>query len=541
MPNYLVKGGQRRVFNAAATTALKPVTKGSRLLAPSVVAGDPDILVSSGRPGMGSISVRQFNALNSLAAFALSNTGDAFMWSHPAYSGGGALKGYVTKSRYGVGRMGVEVGPLTSLTTGTDGTVYDGRVITYDHFAILTDNTESLVGSQTPMAQPGRAWTDLAATFSITAGGTYSGNYRVTVNGVDAITINTSLPVIFQNMRIVARNGNGITGFNNNTTVTGCRIWLQNPGGTGLQNGKGINLEQFKTANIQHNYIEDAGTAIQIKTYTGNTTTETAIVLYNRIRNVMGQKTDGAGGYQIPPTTGIPSADLTFDRCQAIMFTQNTNVPGGEIAWNRVDNEPEYSRSEDNFNFYSSTAQAALPLLCHDNLINGAYPYRPRQTSGAGSTVNYTGGGILATDAAGNYIRSYNNVIVNASHYGIALLNGIGNWQNGNRIHTSPFLFDGSRNYASNSNSNPILMYNDNPSSPFNTCQLQNNVYGFQYTTTGADTIDIAPYIVLGTDPPLNVATNNTKVAGNVTLATIATEMTLWRDRILAAGFYAGP
>ena len=65
-------------------------------------------------------------------------------------------------------------------------------------------------------------------------------------------------------------------------------------------------------------------------------------------------------------------------------------------------NEPGKSRVEDNINIYLSSGTAAIPILIHDNYIQGAYTINPAQGSYSNKTYSYdwsyAGGGILLGD-----------------------------------------------------------------------------------------------------------------------------------------------
>ena len=58
---------------------------------------------------------------------------------------------------------------------------------------------------------------------------------------------------------------------------------------------------------------------------------------------------------------------------QFLQIEKVQNVPGIEIGWNQVINEPGKSRVEDNISIYESSGTSGSPILIHDNYINGAY------------------------------------------------------------------------------------------------------------------------------------------------------------------------
>src|SRR5438552_2096729 len=65
----------------------------------------------------------------------------------------------------------------------------------------------------------------------------------------------------------------------------------------------------------------------------------------NRYRNIDGRKSDGKGGY----LTGA------HELVQFVQFDKVRHIPGVEIAWNEVVNEPGQSAVEDNISIYLSS------------------------------------------------------------------------------------------------------------------------------------------------------------------------------------------
>ena len=103
-------------------------------------------------------------------------------------------------------------------------------------------------------------------------------------------------------------------------------------------------------------------------------------------------------------------------------------VPGVEIAWNQVINQPGQSAVEDNINFYLSKGTSFSPIHAHNNYIDGAFPNITASTT---SYPRYSGSGIVCAD--GNpasasevtaYIRCANNQVLDSLNVGIATPHG---------------------------------------------------------------------------------------------------------------------
>lgn len=227
---------------------------------------------------------------------------------------------------------------------------------------------------------------------TITAGGTYSGNWSSSNSKIPAITIATSAPVTIINSRIHG----GIV-----TSVSGAQVTITHDIGT----GGGIrfaDIESFKSAVITHNQI-DGTEGIYLL---GSGYTPTAVVVDNNsFHNI----------------TGDPS-QLT----QAIQLDK-VQLGGAEIAWNQVINDPGASNVEDVISVYASGGTAADPLKIHDNYIQGAYPANPNDSS-------YSGGGIMLSDNHSAYVQAFNNQVLDTTNYGIAISSGHDNSIFNNRV-----------------------------------------------------------------------------------------------------------
>lgn len=247
----------------------------------------------------------------------------------------------------------------------------------------------------------------------ISAGGTYSGNWRSLDPNTPAVKITTSDPVIIENCTIASRNDIiRIAAGNARVTVRNCNGYGLNPNVSGKFAGRFFRGDYLKSLRIENNYLhKTAGISTQYFNGSPSVAGETIVVRYNQAKNIEGRASDGAGGWQ------STNADGSFDRVQFTQFNHVQGIVGAEIAWNRVENEPNNSRVEDNINFYDSAGIASSPIRVHDNLIHGAFS--------TPVSADYSGGGILLGDACSSrYMEAYGNTVLETSNYGIAVGSG---------------------------------------------------------------------------------------------------------------------
>ena len=280
----------------------------------------------------------------------------------------------------------------------------------------------------TPTLEPA---TKAASPGILYEGGTYKGNWRSLDPKRPAILIETSEPVIIEHANIAGR-GNLIAGFGNRVTIRNVNGYGLNPNVIGQMPGHFANLEEVKNVVIQNSYMQGTS-GIYIRDYRGDgTKRETIRITNNKISNIMGAQSDGRGGYSY-------KRNITH----AIMFNQVQRIPGAEIAWNQIINEPGKSLVEENINMYISGGTPNSPILIHDNYVQGAYNARPWVDA------DYAGGGIILGDgptddpSASSYTRAYNNQVVNAVNQGISIMGGVDNRIYNNRVVYSGRLPDG--------------------------------------------------------------------------------------------------
>jgi hypothetical protein len=74
-----------------------------------------------------------------------------------------------------------------------------------------------------------------------------------------------------------------------------------------------------------------------------------------------------------------------------IQFDGVQSVPGIELGWNEVINDPSHRLAGDNIDVYRSGGTANRPLEIHDTYIQGAHPSKAAQDA-------YIGGGHRGAD-----------------------------------------------------------------------------------------------------------------------------------------------
>jgi hypothetical protein len=268
---------------------------------------------------------------------------------------------------------------------------------------------------------------------TISEAGTYSGQWTSNDPAVPVIVIATAEPVLIENSTLtgpgplIAASVEHVKVTVRNTHGTGVNLNL-----AGKSTGRFLTAESFDSIVIENNDLEQTA-GIYLLTYSGSPKAETTVrVLANRVHNIDGRHSDGAGGFQ---------ADV--DAVQFVQLDQVQHVPNIEIAWNQVTNDPGKSAVEDNISIYKSSGTKASPIRIHDNFINGAYPANPL-------SADYSGGGIMlgdgmadTPDGGSEYVVAFNNQVINTTNYGMAISAGSHCTMHHNRILSTGVLPDG--------------------------------------------------------------------------------------------------
>ena len=357
---------------------------------------------------------------------------------------------------------------------------------------------------------------------TITHGGTYSGNWQSLDPNVPAVTIQTSDPVVIKKSR-VRGSGNLIQAFNSNVnlTVSNTYGYGLNPNVAGKAAGRFLAVYQPTNISVTNCYVESIG-GIYLDGH--GWTPQTVTIRYNRAHNIDGRASDGNGGH---------STDFVW--LQFLQLNNVQNVPGIDIGWNEVINEPYNSLVADNINIYGSSGTSSSPIRIHDNYIQGAYPGNPAQDS-------YAGGGILLGDGdsstvsdAPHFVRAYNNQVVNTSNYGIAIAAGHDNQFYNNRIISSGILPDGTPIASQNVGSYIWDEYSNIAKGTFYNNWAHDNTVGW-VGKNGAGRSDF-----WYPDCTTGKCVNNTSLSDSITLNTEKSEYQIWLNKLSSKHVTIGP
>ena len=242
---------------------------------------------------------------------------------------------------------------------------------------------------------------------AITANGSniFEGNWENTsysANAGAAIQITTTQPVIIRNSRFKAQkyciysltDGSDIT-------VENC-VGLVRSSTAGQCAQRFLNVGQPKNLVCEHNTMIGGGVLLDA-TATGGTLL--VRIRYNRMLNVDGRKSDGAGGYVFERANWAGGG---YWEAKQFLQIRPMVINDGEISWNEVENYPGVSRQEDSINMYGAAGLSGSPIRIHDNCIRGGWNSRPWDLA------SYSGGGIVCdrgtitgdwTDGATNATR----------------------------------------------------------------------------------------------------------------------------------------
>jgi chitinase len=357
----------------------------------------------------------------------------------------------------------------------------------------------------------------------ITAGGTYSGFWESQDSDVPTVRIRTTEPVIIENALIRGR-GNLI-----HSEVSGVRLTVRNTLGVGLtpsrsdaRVGRFLNLENISSALIENNTLEQTAGMYFAGLNPARAASDTIRVLRNRAKNIDGRRPNG-----------------TRELVQFVQFNGVRGLAGVEIAWNEVINEPGNSAVEDNINLFKSSGTASSPILIHNNYLQGSYLPDPTMSG-------HTGGGIMLGDgqpesfeAASAHAKAYRNQVVNATHYGIAIVHGHDLEFFENRIINSGLLPDGRRQGSANVGS---YLVNGEDNDALNTPTFYNN-------SAHHNTIGYVAWWVPG-DVKRNdtwfrtcsteLCHSNQALAGPITPQTEQAELELWREKLRSNNIVIG-
>ena len=268
------------------------------------------------------------------------------------------------------------------------------------------------------------------AALVITRGGTYTGSWESNDANVPVILIKTAEPVLIEGCTLRGRGNLIETRIEHaNVTVRKTHCVGLNPNVREKSPGRFFSGESFDRVTIENNDLENTA-GIYLLSYAGDFRAEHTIkILRNRALNIDGRKSDGVGGFL------NDAAEVQF-----VQLDKVRHLPGIEIAWNQVINQPGRSAVEDVINIYKSSGTRQSPIRIHDNYIQGAYPPDPM-------SKNYSGGGILLADGsaervedASGFVEACDNQVIDTTNYGIAISAGHDGAFHHNRILSTGML-----------------------------------------------------------------------------------------------------
>lgn len=288
--------------------------------------------------------------------------------------------------------------------------------------ATIAPPSTALPASAPPTSAPPATAPSSCAPIRITSGGTYSGCYASTSTGTPAVTLATTQPVRLDHARVIAK------GFGLQDTVTGTRLTVvdtsfeqTNPGAVVAH--RAIELQQPASFVAEHNRFTD-GDGVWI----GGGRVDPLTVRHNLAVDI--------GRYPHPTSSNC---------CVQFLQLDGVTSASGEIAWNHTQNQSGRSGVEDNINlFRSGGSDSAHRIDIHHNLIDGAYPTSPSNTS-------FTGGGIMGSDGSGSFGHTvvHDNTVVSTTNYGVAAAGGTDLHLSDNLLVNDTLGSDGSTRYLS--------------------------------------------------------------------------------------------
>ena len=371
-----------------------------------------------------------------------------------------------------------------------------------------------------------------SAPLVITRGGTYTGNWESKDPSVPAVSVKTSEPVVIENAN-VRGPGNLIVGSGNRLTVRSSYGYGVRPQQADLATGNFVHLGKVISLDVENNTTDHLG-LVYVNHWTGSALAkETIRILYNKVGDVDGRRSDGQGGYLI-------AGEQKQVVAHAILFNAINRIPGAEIAWNEIVNEPGNSMVSDNINMYGSSGTPDSPILIHDNYVQGGYNPDPA------SDKVYSGGGIILGDGKRadpldfGYARVFNNQVVSTTNYGIAIVGGVHQEVDHNRVVSSGLLPDGRPIVAQNVG---IYVWDINgqrnltpPTFAFNS--VHDNLVGWTKVRADGSTSPGETWLPQASAAG-GSATGFTRL-GVVTPAFQAAEYDLWLGKLRAAGVSVG-
>lgn len=385
--------------------------------------------------------------------------------------------------------------------------------------------------------------TAFAPPVRITQGGTYTGNWESQDPTQAAVTVDTTDPVIVENCVLRGRTNLVNAGREGvNVTIRNCRGYGLDPRVDGQM--RGAFFEAFRAGSIvfEHNYQEGLAEGLVLIDYRGRSSgVPSVVVRYNRARNLMGLYSDGKGGTRLDGDLGNEGNGNHW-----VILSQMPQLPGAEIAWNEIVNDPYISSVGDKINVYKSSGSATSPIDVHDNFVYGGYGIFPLRPEYSGGGVITDGSGGDSADSATAYVNVHNNQFVNAPNFGVSLAAGHDNTAWENRGVSTGRLPNGQ--WMATPYGNAVIVWNGYHQHAFANNVARDNVAGWivELTDNGGNR---APpptrhdyYLPdCATAGGASLCTGNASLPGDITGDTEASEIALWRTKLRDNAVTPGP
>jgi hypothetical protein len=357
---------------------------------------------------------------------------------------------------------------------------------------------------------------DWSAGIVITHGGTYSGNWQSTDARTPAVTIATEEPVIIQDSHISSASDLiKVEVKSADVTVRNSLGVALNASVKGQPNGVFLDATSPRRLVVENDYLENVRDGVSVHGYSGDRSEQqTLVVRGNRVRNLNGLLSDGAGGY-------LPGQGANRSLSRFVEIDNVQSVPGIDVGWNEVVDYPAQSLVSDVINLYRSSGTVNQPLQVHDTYIQDTYLGGGIKTDGA------------ADDTAQNasaYTDVHDNQVVGTVSYGIAFNAGHDNIAANNRVISSGLLADGTKIAAqqvglSNADVHGSTAYNNT---------MRDNVVGWTCWSSSC----AAQFLPAS---PGDYSTNAVVSAKQITFGMEQGEYLLWLNKTTSAGVKVGP
>lgn len=351
-------------------------------------------------------------------------------------------------------------------TTWTDGEVADGETVRYQVYGLEAGGASTLLLDLSKAQQP-RTY---LAPLTITAPGTYGGNYSNDDPSAAAIKVNAGVQgVNIVNARLLSRNdalylANGSAA--NLQNVVG---WARHPLVSGRANGKFLNGAVPASVTAQHVCMEGFSYGVYID---GQRTTNVQKILlqYWRSRNNNSKQTN-ATGYDL--LRSVPGHAFQANSCW--------QVPQYDVLDGEAIQEYGVGLVEDVINNFVSSGVVGRQAQITRNAIYGMWPLDGTADPNTALGTQAGCGIITDGDSDGTAIQNGNirisyNLILAVANCGVGVANGNTIEVDHNQILVSGYLPDGfSVSKAANSGLYVSNAYSGTPNSTLNNANVHDN------------------------------------------------------------------